>query len=70
MDDETWDSPYSYHEHQCRTCPNGIICRQTDEECDKNGGIGQYGGQCDDCHRKERVAALVARIGNGSQYPL
>lgn len=58
---EGWDGVG--HEHQCRTCPNGIECRQSDAECDRNGGIGQYGGQCDDCHRRERVAASVARMG-------
>ena len=44
--------PEPYHEHTCRACDAGIPCHQTDEECDRNGGIGQYNGQCDDCNRK------------------
>ena len=52
-----------YHEHECRKCYAGIPCRQTDEECDRNGGIGQYNGQCDRCNAREAgVARIKARM--------
>lgn len=47
-----------YHEqHECRDCGDGIECRQTDEECDRNGGIGQYGGLCPGCAQAEAEAS-------------
>lgn len=63
---ETWDNccyeGRYVHTHECRDCYASIWCEQSDEECDRNGGISQYGGICDDCHRRESVAKLVARI--------
>ena len=53
-----WD-----HEHECRKCGQGIECNQSDAECDRNGGIGQYNGQCDDCNRREAgVTRLIQRM--------
>ena len=59
------------HTHECRGCGDDIDCNQTDEECDGNGGIGQYNGLCDACNQAEaemlRAEARAEREGGVRQ---
>lgn len=60
------------HTHECRTCGESIWCEQSDEECDRNGGIGQYNGQCDECNMREyraaRINAKLAHLRSDDAY--
>lgn len=48
-----------HHTHECRDCGDSIECFQTDEECDRDGGIGQYNRACDECRELDRVSHLT-----------